>query len=608
MLVSGWADKYRYLSRESSSEPGKWRTSRAPFQKGPMDAIMDPRYHTVVIKAATQMIKTEVILNIIGRFIALDPCPMLVVQPTLELGKTFSKDRLAPMIRDTSVLSELMPNAGKSHEADSTILYKRFPGGHITIAGANSAPSLAMRPVRFLFLDEVNRYPLSVGMEGSPIELAMKRTATFFNRKHIITSSPTVKGNSVITAYFLQSNQNYFYVPCPDCKKFWTLIWKHLKWDTLKLRDGKKKITDVRYECLHCSFPIEEAHKPLMLKKGRWKAKYKDLDNGICGFSINELYSPFKTWKELAQTFLDSKDDIEKLQVFVNTSINEDFEERGEAPEWELLYKREKSYSKGRVPNDGLVLVAGADVQTDRLEVEIKAYGKNKKSYSIDYRVFHGDPEGFAVWENLDNLLDESFEHESGGSLQISLLAIDSGYATNDVYTFGRRWGPSRVMVIKGTASINEYVGKPSVRDFDHKGKIIKRGVRLYPINVTKIKTQIFGYLRSEEGQAGFMAFPAGYPEEYYKQLTAETLLKRKDKNGFYRYEYKKIRERNEVLDCNVYARAASVKLGIDYFTDIQWEYLREQVSGNKKAGGIGTSPTTRPKKRLGMVSRGVEG
>ena len=382
-----------------------------------------------------------------------------------------------------------------------------------------------------------------------------------------MTSSPTIKGKSKVHKYFLLSDQSFFYIPCPKCKAMQTLFWKRLKWNKETIADNKYRIKNVHYECIRCKFAIEERHKTTLLKAGRWIARYPDTDNGIKGFHINELYSPFKTWKELIQTFLDSKNDVSKLQVFINTSLAQEFEERGESPDWEIIFKREKNYSKNRVPAGGLILVGGVDVQADRIETEIKAYGKNKQSWSIDYRVFHGNPENFKVWEALDHLLEEDFPHESGGSMRIQLLAIDSGFATNDVYAFGRRHGLGRVMVIKGVSSINEMVGKPTIRDFDYRGQLIKKGIRLFGVNVNKIKGQLFSFLRSEDkNMVGYMSFPVQYTQEYYKQLTAETLIKSKNRHGFHRYEYKKIRDRNEVLDANVYARAASVYLGFGSF------------------------------------------
>ena len=538
-----------------------------------MDAFFEESIDTVVIKAATQLLKTETILNSIGYYIDQEPCPMMVVQPTLSLARTFSKDRLAPMVRDTPVLKTKVAEP-KSRDSNNTILHKRFSGGHITIASSQSLSELAMRPIRILLCDEVDKYPKTTD-EGNPIELARKRTTTFSDSKVLIVSSPTIKGESKIDYYYSLSDQRVYLVPCPKCYHSQPMLWKGIRWD--KTARGKIIYSSIHYECRKCHARIQEYQKPDMLKLGRWEAQ--STSRSIAGFWISELYSPWKSWEELVETFVTSKNDPEELKVFINTSLAETFEERGESPDWEVLWRRSKSYSRNRVPGNALLLLAGCDVQSDRIEVEIKAYGKDKKSWSIDYRIFHGDPEGDAVWQKLDELLREKFPHESGGVLSIELLAIDSGFATNSVYNFGRRHSLQRVMVVKGETKIHEYVGKPTVPDFDYRGVTIKKGIRLFPVNSDKIKRQIFLYLNSESQDThGYMHFPEGYSEEYYKQLTAETLIRRKDKRGFDKFEYKKIRERNEVLDCTVYARAASIYLGLDYFTDLQWERLKERI------------------------------
>ncbi len=598
-LASRWADSSRYLSRESSAEAGKWKTSRAPFQREVLDAIFEEGIQVVVVKAATQLLKTETILNTIGYHIDQDPCPILVIQPTLSLARTFSKDRLATMIRDTPGLKHKVA-APKSRDSDNTILHKRFDGGHITIASSQSLSELAMRPIRILLCDEADKYPRSTD-EGSPIELARKRTATFDDSKVFIVSSPTIRGESKVDYYYSLSDQRVYMLPCPFCGHSQSLIWSRIKWD--KNSRGKVQYSSVGYECAHCKERIKEHYKSDMLLSGKWEKQSKS--RKIAGFWINELYSPWKSWEELVESFIMTKNDPEGLKVFVNTSLAEVFEERGEAPSWEILFNRKKFYSKGRIPAGGLVLVAGADVQSDRIEVEIKAYGKSRQSWSVDYRILYGDPEGDGLWERLNNLLEEKFEHESGGKLQISLLAIDSGFATNSVYNFGRRHSVQRVMVVKGETKIHEYVGKPSVRDFDYRGMSIKRGVRLFPVNSNKIKRQIFLYLNTEnEETAGYMFFPEGYPEDYYKQLTAETLIRRKDKYGFDRYEYKKVRDRNEVLDCTVYARAASIHLGVDYFTDLQWGYLKKKILESKTGSLYHERQSS---SRVQVISEGID-
>ena len=209
LSVSEWADEYRYLSAEASAEPGKWRTDRAEYQRGMMDAFSDPKIHTVVVMSSAQIGKTELLNNIVGYFVDQDPSPMLMLQPTLEMGNTWSKDRLSPMIRDTRTLTDKISDS-KARDSGNTILHKTFQGGHITIAGANSPASLASRPVRVVLADEVDRYPQSAGAEGDPLSLAFKRTTTFWNRKRMVVSTPTVKGVSRIEMAYEESDKRRY--------------------------------------------------------------------------------------------------------------------------------------------------------------------------------------------------------------------------------------------------------------------------------------------------------------------------------------------------------------------------------------------------------------
>ena len=191
LTVSQWADEYRRLSPEASAEPGRWNTDRAPYQREIMDAINDARCEEVIIMSSAQVGKTELILNIIGYYIDYDPSPILVLQPTRDMAETFSKDRLAPMLRDTPALKGKVKDA-RSRDSGNTILHKTFPGGHITMVGANSAAGLASRPIKIVLMDEVDRYPASAGTEGDPIKLAEKRTTTFWNRKNcLLYTSPS---------------------------------------------------------------------------------------------------------------------------------------------------------------------------------------------------------------------------------------------------------------------------------------------------------------------------------------------------------------------------------------------------------------------------------
>lgn len=371
--VAVWADRYRYLSSESAAEHGKWST--LPFQYGPFDAVSDPRTYRIVIKSATQMLKTELILNSIGFFAHQDPGPILVLQPRDADAKAFSKERIAPMIRDTPALKAIFSRS-KSRAADNTIEEKLFTGGMLAITSAGSPGNLARRAIRFLFCDEIDKYPPTSGAEGNPISLARKRLATFrHRRKEILTCSPTVAGSEIDRA-FEASDRREFLVPCPHCGLSQSMMLKfrtQVRWDdTLPTREEQAR--SARYHCEGCDSPWDDAARWKAIEQGEWQARGPF--NGIAGFWISELYSPWKQLSEIVLDYLAKKDSAEDLKTFVNTTLAENWIEKGEAPEWEALLGRRENSGTGAVPAGGLFLTAGVDVQRDRLEAEVVAWGR----------------------------------------------------------------------------------------------------------------------------------------------------------------------------------------------------------------------------------------
>jgi phage terminase large subunit GpA-like protein len=299
-----------------------------------MDSVTDPSVHTIVVMKSAQIGWTEIINNIVGYFIDQDPCPIMVIQPTEHLAETWSKDRLAPMIRDTACLTKKVRDS-KSRDSGNTILHKNFPGGHLTAIGANAPSNLASRPIRIVLPDEVDRYPASAGAEGDPINLAQKRTRTFFNRKLMMGSTPTVKEASRIELAFEDSDQRRYFVPCPDCNEFQTLKWAQVQW--LKNEPDK-----AYYVCEHCGSCIQESSKHWMVRQGEWRATKPF--SGTAGFHIWEGYSPWSTWGELAVDFLKAKRNTETLKTFVNTSLGETWEEAGETVDPDSLFYRREQY------------------------------------------------------------------------------------------------------------------------------------------------------------------------------------------------------------------------------------------------------------------------
>lgn len=495
---------------------------------------------------SAQVGKTEILNNVVGFYIAQDPSPILVVQPTLDMAQTWSKDRLAPMLRDTPALQGLVKDA-RARDSGNTTLHKLFPGGHITACGANSPSSLASRPIRVVLCDEVDRYPVSAGSEGDPVSLARKRSATFWNRKIAMFSTPTNKGNSRIETAFEESDKRSFYLSCSHCGHEQTLKWGNVRWD-----EGKPE--SAHYVCEDCGAVWDDADRIRAIRAGKWVAE--EPGKRVAGFRLSGLYSPWTPLESAVRDFLEAKKQPATLRVFVNTFLGEVWEEQGESVDDYQVAERREEFGE-TLEKSILLLTAGVDVQDDRLEVEIVGWGKDEESWSLDYRTLYGDPSSPAVWQDLDNILGQQFEREDGKILTIRSACIDSGgHHTNSVYTYVRPREGKRIFAIKGVGGTGKpIVGRPSTNNI---GKI-----RLFPVGVDTAKELLFSRLRITEPGPGYCHFPMSRTDEYFRQLTAEKQVTRYHK-GFARREFVKTRPRNEALDVRVYAMGALAILNLN--------------------------------------------
>jgi len=421
-------------------------------------------------------------------------------------------------------------------------------------------------PVRYLFLDEVDAYP------GDPVLLSIARTNTFTRRKIFLVSTPTVHGISRIEKEFESSDKRYFFVPCPHCNYYQVLKWPQIKWE-------EKNPATAHYVCIECRGEIKNHQKTEMLARGEWRATGKEgkkeaKEGAKKGFHLSSLYSPvgWYSWKQAVEDYLHAKENEQLLKVWINTTLGETWVDKGEVPDWKQLFERRENFPIGIVPKGGkIVLTAGVDVQKDRLEVV--AWGMGCESWSIDYQVFEGDPGGEEVWGKLSELLNHHFIGESGLEYMISMMAVDAGYATQEVYNWVRgHQGSGRVMAVKGVNKALVPLSSPSRVDVTVSGQKLKRGMKLWPVGVSVLKSELFQLLNVLKNGPGYCHFPE-YPPEYFKQLTAEQLITKVVK-GYTKQEWQKIRERNEVLDCRIYARAASIALGIDRWPESKWESL----------------------------------
>lgn len=610
LTVSGWADENRELSPESSAEPGQWRTDRAEYQREMMDATVDPMIEIETIMSSAQVGKTSVVENIIGFHVKHDPSPILLIQPTLEMARSFSKDRLMPMLRDTVCLRGFVQDA-RAKDSTNEVLHKTFPGGHITMAGANSPVSLGGRPIRIVIFDEVDRYPPSAGSEGDPVKLGMKRTKTFWNRKIILTSTPSVKDVSRIEFSWQQSDQRHFFVPCPKCKEKQVLLFSPAStfWKVLKngrsdrgfLKFDAENGSWAFYSCENCGTEIGEDERDEMVSRGAWKTMRSEVERHA-GFHINELYSPWSSWMEIVTDHLEAKKRTETLRVWVNTTAGEVWEEEESYTiSHDALVKRVEDYV--RVPSGGVVLSCGIDVQDDRLEVVVKAWGKADESWLVEYKTLYGSPGHSSVWALLDDFLGREWIHESGVKLRIAATCIDSGgHFTQNVYAYVKRRGSSarRTFAVKGMAGGGRpVVGRPSRNN--------RQRVALFPIGVDTVKELVYSRLAIEEDGAGKMHFNSFADEEYLSQLTAEKQVVKFSRDNFPTRVWRKIRPRNEALDCETYALAAFTLLNanIDRIAEAMKKSAKEVKKDERKPEEERRRPLAAPRmkgRRRGWV------
>lgn len=579
LTVSRWADTHRILSKESSAEPGKWNTDRAPYQREIMDSISDPETAEIVVMSSAQVGKSELINNIIGYYIDYDPSPMLLMQPTLEMAEAYSKDRIAPMIRDTPTLTRKV-NSPKAKDGSNTLLQKKFAGGHLTLVGANSPASLASRPVRIVLADEVDRFPASAGTEGDPLSLAQKRTKTFWNYKWITVSTPTIKGASRIEMEYEESTKEQWCVSCPSCGKLQPYNWPQIRFESVTM------------ECVHC----KEQHTEVEWKSrpGEWVARNPDATKR--GFHLNALASPWEKWSRIIEEFKSAKSKgTENLKTWVNTTLGESWEDKTNDQDHEKLISRRIRYNC-EVPKEALVLTAGVDVQDDRLEVEVVGWGINDVSYGIDYKVFYGDPGQDAVWNQMDAFLMKDFIRNDGVMLNITAACVDSGgHYTNEVYDFCKAREHRRIFAIKGRGGAGvAYINKPN--------KVGRQSVHLFTIGVNEGKDIIYSRLKNEfEDKPGYCYFPVekekGYDEAYFVGLTAERKVTR-FVGGAIKIDWVKRSSniRNEPLDLRNYALAAFRILNPDM------SYLAE----NNLTGNVFSQATKRKKKGVAAFYRKV--
>jgi phage terminase large subunit GpA-like protein len=589
LTLSEWADEHARLSEESSAEGGKWHT--LPYQRGIMDAITDPETVEVWLIKSARVGWTKICNHTIGYHLHQDPCPILLVQPTLDDAEGYSKEEIAPMLRDTPALSDLTYSESKSKDSNNTLLHKIFKGGGVlSLAGANSPRGFRRISRRVVIFDEVDGYPPSAGAEGDQLKLGIKRTEYYWNRKILGGSTPTIRDLSRIEQKFKDGTQERFYVACPHCDHPQVLEWGGK--DTphgIKWPDGEPE--RAHYVCAGGGCIIQHDEKFAMMEDAErrqaagesgigWVA-HAPFRNGRRSFHINALYSysPNAGWGLIAQEFLEAKDNPETLKTFVNTVLGETWEENYSAKlRGESLEERAEDYPLLTVPRGGLLLTGAVDVQDNRIEVAVWAYGEQEESWLVNYAQLFGDPETRELWEQVDSVIDMPYRHQDGADMRVRAVCADTGgHHTHATYVWVNNRARRRkrdqhlphVVAIKGSSLPGRPAisGKSTKQDIHHRGQVIVKGADLFMVGTDTIKTVVYRRLMRDgaDGKPVAMHWPKGLPVDFFRQLTAERQLTKYSKTGFtVRVWVKKAGERNEALDLTVYSYAA-----------LQWFYSR---------------------------------
>lgn len=603
LAVSEWADANLVLAGKAASEPGPFRVMRTPYAREPMDcmAVGSPVEEVVLIWGA-QTGKSTVANACLGYWVDIEPAPTMFVQPTLNLAKRYSQQRIASMIDSTPVLKAKFAG-NRSRDGAATTLMKDFRGGVLVVGGANSAADLRSMPVRYLLLDECDAYPQDVDGEGDPCDLAQARQSTFARKKRLKTSTPADELTSRIEPWFRESSRGRYHVPCPHCDHLQPLKWENLRWP-----EGEPD--RAHYVCENCGSCIEEHSKAAMLPEegrgGRARWVHEDPAARVRGYHLSSLYSPlgWVSWAQLAREFIEAKraadqGDVTKLKTFVNVRLAETWKQSGEERSAHELAARAEAYQLGTVPAGVLLLTAGVDVQGNRIEMAVKGWGRGEESWLIDHLVLYGEPAD--LLSGADSRLLEAerqvYRAANGAEMRISAIAIDSGgHHTADVYLHCRNARLRHVFAVKGQSQPNKPIlGKPSDVEVNWRGARIKRGAQVWPVGSDTAKELIYGRLRVTRAGPGCMHFPANAPDDYYAQLTAEKLVTKWHKGRQRREWVLPKGRRNEALDLEVYAIAAAAYAGVQRMRDGQWAALERQFGAAESLPAGGAPPSAGP-------------
>lgn len=547
LTVSEWAEKYRILD-ETSNFSGRWSNDITPYLIGIMDAFNDPYIQEINFCKPTQVGGTEAMLNMLGWIITQNPSPSMIVYPDDDLAKDTSNDRLKPSLTKTKEIAD------RFYKNSSKELNLKFRGMSIYLRGSHSPGKLSSKAIKYLFFDEIDKMDGASKKEASPYKLAKERTKTFnYSRKIYTCSTPTLKTNYVWRLHEEADEQRNYFVPCPHCDEYFTFKWKQIKFESEEGMSNEERARTAQYICEKCGCIISDKDKIKMLRKGIWK----DV-KGTCkrkarkvSFWLNALYSRFLTWHDIALEFLNSKDDPEELQNFVNSWLAEPWEDTKLKTSAELVLERQTETPIFEVPNWAKLLTGGVDVQENCLYYSIRAWGNFLTSQNIT----HGQ---VLSLQDIEQVMNLAYYKENGEQMIVSLCLVDSGFNADEVYDFCAR-NSEWALPVKGSSN--------SMQSHFKFSKVNATASKAYGMNLVivdggKYKDMIAARMRKENGIGSWMVYK-DCDEEYATQVTAEHKVSmKKGGKSMMVWVQKTSHADNHYLDTEVYAMAAADTLG----------------------------------------------
>lgn len=575
--VSEWADNFRVLT-SVSAEPGRWRTNRTPYLKEPMDRFTDPLIEKIVLCFGAQLGKTETELNMIGYALDQTSSPTMMVYPTDTIAKFASDKRVQPMIKSIKSISDKFDENSKLLELDFN------NGNYMVLVGANSPSSLSSRSIKYLFFDEIDKYPAFAGKEADPIKLATERTKTFVDKKIVMVSTPTVESGNIWQAFMSANERRQYYVPCPHCGVPQTLKFKQIKWSE-EHNDNADMIRDTAYyECEHCGEHIYDKHKMEMLRSGEWRAVNESQSKvRSVSYHLSSIYSPWVTFGDVAYEFKNSKGTPATLMNFINSWLAEPWKS-SKTKSTQNLEFTQSNYPCGVVPDKAVLLIASVDVQLDHFWWEVRAYAPGVKSYLIDY----GQA---STWEDLEEIIiNREYPSEYGEARQVMKAGIDSGFRTDEVYQFCSRF-PEVCIPLKGSSNHTTMTAPYTMTSLE---KGVVGGLKLYVLNTDYWKDFIFARMIRPANEDGTIHLYKKCPQEYSDHLRSEEKQEiRNVKTGAVTVQWKPLTSHpvNHLLDTCTYNAAVADIAGVKYLIEPEaYEETEEVETYEDYGGGIGNT------------------